>query len=414
VSKGKLFSFAFLLLLLPSWAAAQTTIYSRNGSGTIPKQLFNVHGWGFANNYTPWPAAAVGGYRTWDSGAVWSSIEPSRGSYNWGQLDQIVNFVQGKGANVLFTFGRTPRWASSNPNSYVCGGGPGQCYAPYSMTDWSNFVWALTSRYKYRIRYYELWNEPNASNWWSGSTSQMVQMASIAYHVIKQQDPGAVVLSPAPQGAYAWQWMGYFLAAGGGKYFDAAAFHGYVGAVNGYTRAPEAWIPIVQNLRNTLTKYGLGGRAIYDTELSWGASWQTPSTYTQAGWMARMYLLHWLFGSNRLFWYMWDSNTYGTMYSSGSLRPAAIAYQQLNKWLVGASMDRCLQYTNGTWACHLSRGSYNAWVLWNANGSAGYQLSSTSGMHQARNLSGGKWSIASNAWLSLGVQPMLVESWSVF
>src|SRR5436853_263554 len=89
-------------------------------------------------------------------------------------------------------------WAPAQTT--ICAGGPGQCYAPYSMTDWSNFIWALTSRYKYKIRYYELWNEPNASNWWSGSTSQMVQMASIAYGIIKKQDPGATVLSPAPQG----------------------------------------------------------------------------------------------------------------------------------------------------------------------------------------------------------------------
>jgi hypothetical protein len=283
------------------------------------------------------------------------------------------------------------------------------------MTDWSNFVWALTSRYKYKIRYYELWNEPNAKNWWSGTTPKLVQMASIAYNIIKKQDPGAVVLSPAPQGAYAWQWMGYFLSAGGGRYFDVAAFHGYVGAVNGVTRPPEAWIPIVQNLRNTLSKYGVGGRQIWDTELSWGASWQTPSTYNQAAFVARMYLLHWLYGSNRLFWYMWDNNTYGTMYKYGRLQPPGTAYQWLNKWLVGASLDRCSQYSNGIWACHISRGGgYNAWVLWNTRGTASFHLNSAWGMHQARNLSGGKWAISSGAWISVPPQPMLVESWSVF
>jgi len=411
---AKYFFAVSILLLLSAWAPAQTTIYSYNGTSTISNQLFNLHGWGFASYHTPWPSASVGGFRTWDSGAVWANIETSRGYYNWSQLDQIVSYMQGKGANILFTFGRTPRWASSNPNATICGGGPGQCYAPYSMTDWSNFIWALTSRYKYKIRYYELWNEPNASNWWSGSTSQMVQMASIAYGIIKKQDPGATVLSPAPQGAYAWQWMGYFLSAGGGRYFDAASFHGYVGASGGYTRSPESWIPIIQNLRNTLNQYGVGYKKVYDTELSWGASWQTPSTYNQTSWMARIYLLHWLYGASRLYWYMWDNSTYGTMYNGG-LKPAAYGFQYLNKWMVGASLDKCYQYSNGTWACHLARsGGYNAWVLWNVWGTTSFQLSSTWGMHQMRNLSGGKWSVASNAWISVTTQPQMVESWSVF
>ena len=115
-----------------------------------------------------------------------------------------------------------------------------------------------------------------------------------------------------------------------------------------------------------------------------------------------------------LYWYMWDNSTYGTMYNGG-LKPAAYGFQYLNKWLVGASLDKCYQYSNGTWACHLARsGGYNAWVLWNVWGTTSFQLSSTWGMHQMRNLSGSKWSIASNAWLSVNTQPQMVESWSVF
>jgi hypothetical protein len=44
------------------------------------------------------------------------------------------------------------------------------------MTDWGNWVRAVVTRYKGRIKYYELWNEPDAWNWWSGTTPQMLQM----------------------------------------------------------------------------------------------------------------------------------------------------------------------------------------------------------------------------------------------
>src|SRR5438105_1980276 len=288
------------LLLLVSLAAADTTIYSPNKSWTIGNRYFAVHGWGFATNNTPWPAG-VGSYRTWDAGAVWATVEPSRGYYTWGRLDQIVNFMHGKNVDVLFTFGRVPQWASSKSTLSICGYGPGQCAPPYSMTDWSNFVSAVANRYKGRIRYYELWNEPNASNWWSGTTSQMLQLASIAYGIIKSVDPSATVLTPAPQGLYAFQWMQGYFAIGGANYANVVAFHGYVGAFNGTTtRPPEYWIPVVKNMRTTMANYHVY-KPLWDTEAGWGANWQYPSTYNRVGFVARMYMLHWLYGVSRYF-----------------------------------------------------------------------------------------------------------------
>ena len=186
-----------LLCLFSTLAVADTTIYSPNGTAAVDQQLFGVHSWGLPSGTTPWPSALLGTYRTWDSGAVWTNIETSRGNYNWGRLDQIVNVMSSHHVTILFNFARTPQWASSSPWK-TCGGGPGQCMPPYSMTDWGNWVRAVVTRYKGRIKYYELWNEPDAWNWWSGTTPQMVQMAKVAYPIIKSVDPGAIVVSPAP------------------------------------------------------------------------------------------------------------------------------------------------------------------------------------------------------------------------
>ena len=401
-----------LLCLLSTMALADATIYSPNGTAAVDRQLFGVHSWGLPGGTTPWPAAQLGSYRTWDSGAVWASIETSRGNYNWSRLDQIVNVMSSRGVTVLFNFARTPQWASSSPWK-TCGGGPGQCMPPYSMTDWGNWVRAVATRYKGRIRYYELWNETDAWNWWSGTTPQMVQMARVAYPIIKSVDPRAIVVSPSPQGINGYKWMDGFLAQGGGSYVDVIAFHGYVTHPGGYTAAPETWVTIANNIRNTMNKYHVY-KPVIDTELSWGQNWQLASATGQSAFVARIYILHWLYGVNRAFWDVWDNGNYGTLYHN-YLLPGGVSYTYLSKWLVGAAMDKCIQFSNGSWACHLSRpGGYQAWILWNVYGNTTWHLASSLNLRVERTLSGGKWAISPSAYLTIGTVPILVESWSVF
>jgi len=405
--------FALMLLgLLSVLASADTTIYSPNGTAVVDKPLFAIHSWGLPGGSTPWPPALIGAYRTWDSGAVWASMETSRGYYNWSRSDQIVNGLSPRGVTILFNFGRTPQWASSSPWK-TCGGGPGQCMPPYSMTDWGNWVRAVVTRYKGRIKYYELWNEPDAWNWWSGTTSQMIQMAKVAYPIIKSVDPGAIVVSPCPQGVNGYKWMDGFFAAGGASYVDVIAFHGYVTHPGGYTAAPETWVTIANNIRSTMNKYRVY-KPVIDTEFSWGQNSQLPSTSGQAAFVARIFMMHWLYGVNRAFWDVWENGNYGTLYRSGMLS-GGWSYTYLSKWLVGASFDRCIQYSNGSWACHLSRsGGYQAWVLWNVNGSTSWHLNSALNLKVERTLSGGKWVVSPSAYITIGTVPIMVETWSVF
>jgi hypothetical protein len=281
------------------------------------------------------------------------------------------------------------------------------------MTDWGNWVRAVATRYKGRIRYYELWNETDAWNWWSGTTPQMVQMARVAYPIIKSVDPRAIVVSPSPQGINGYKWMDGFLAQGGGSYVDVIAFHGYVTHPGGYTAAPETWVTIANNIRNTMNKYHVY-KPVIDTELSWGQNWQLASATGQSAFVARIYILHWLYGVNRAFWDVWDNGNYGTLYHN-YLLPGGVSYTYLSKWLVGAAMDKCIQFSNGSWACHLSRpGGYQAWILWNVYGNTTWHLASSLNLRVERTLSGGKWAISPSAYLTIGTVPILVESWSVF
>src|SRR5207248_958610 len=157
---------------------------------------------------------------------------------------------------------------SSNPSA-DCAGGPGQCAAPASMNDWNDFVAAVASRYKGRIKYYELWNEPNAARFWTGSTQQMVQMAKLAYSTIKQADPDALVLTPAPQGVNAYRWTEAYFAAGGAAFAYMVAFHSYPGYdQNNHANRPETWINVLLNMNSALALHRVH-KPLWDTEFSW-------------------------------------------------------------------------------------------------------------------------------------------------
>src|SRR5437868_14087011 len=93
-----------LLGLISTFVAADTTIYSPNGSRPVSRTLFGVHSNGLPSGTVPWPGSAIGSYRTWDSGAVWSNIQKFRGFYNWKRLVHIVSAMTSHDVSVFIIF----------------------------------------------------------------------------------------------------------------------------------------------------------------------------------------------------------------------------------------------------------------------------------------------------------------------
>jgi hypothetical protein len=116
--------------------------------------------------------------------------------------------------------------------------------------------------------YYELWNETNTRNFWSGTTAGMVKMAKLAYPII-HSDPHSMVLTPSvarPVGNIARDsgsvWMAAYLHAGGAAYADGGAFHGYIKKANqslrkrvpAFTDRMDAASIDIQRMQTTLTE----------------------------------------------------------------------------------------------------------------------------------------------------------------
>lgn len=372
-------------------------------------------------NNQPWPSVSFGTMRLWDAGVQWAQVNPSKGYYKWSTLDGWLNQAQAKKLSVIYTFGRTPRWASSKPNDTTCSYGAGQCDPPSDLNPdgtgtnqhWKDFVTAIATHAAGRIKIWEIWNEAPNAWYWTGTMSQMVRMAKDARAIIKSIDPNAILLTPSAgiRGAAYQDWTANYLAAGGGQYADAIAFHGYI-QVGGQYPIPEDFLTYFNTLRQTLARNNQSSKPAYDTEYSWGRPSRTGFTDKdlQAGFVARSLLLHASERVARLLWYEWNSTDgTGTLWTStsGLLKPG-IAYREVRSWLVGNQFSSRCAGTNGTWKCTLTRpNSSQIQAVWSTNGSKTYTAPSI--YRSYRDVYGGTHAIPNSGAVTIGYKPILLQ-----
>src|SRR5579871_3871127 len=157
-------------------------------NGGAPAAFFGMHASSTVLSQQPWPQVSFGSLRLWDTATNWNQINIANGVYDFSLLDQWLSTANQHGVqDLLYTFGKTPQWASSRPNDQRCANdwGPGACDPPDDLNPdgsgsdqhWKDFVSALATHVGTSIKYWEIWNEPSSSNHWTGTVAQMVRMA---------------------------------------------------------------------------------------------------------------------------------------------------------------------------------------------------------------------------------------------
>lgn len=136
----------------------------------------------------------------------------------------------------------------------------------------------------------------------------------------------------------------------------------------------------VSAMRKVFDQHRLAGKPMFDTEGSWGKANLTDPD-VQTAWLARWYLLQAGLRSTAnlqmVAWFAWDGTVFdwGSIEdSSGAPTQAAIAFNQVYYWLVGATIRQpWSSAADGTWICSLTRpGGYSALAVWNPQGSKAY------------------------------------------
>lgn len=303
----------------------------------------------------------------------WSYVERVKGTFDWSRLDQWVRSAEAHNVDFMFSNDLIPQWAAKDPATckptYPGSAVLGCTSMVGNLRDWEIFVTALVTRYKGRIRIYELWNEPD--QYFSGSMRDMVTLTSTMLRIIRNIDQSAFVLSPSATTA---DFMDHYWESGGPTTADAVAIHGYPTEAN---PEPEGIIEIAADYRKVMAKYGLQRLPLWDSEGSWGdSSRRLVSSRSQAAFTARHLLLHWSAGIERFYWYAWDNDGWGTLWTANNgLTSSGSTYRRVMGWMAGAVMTSpCRVSSDSTWECTLMRSNgSNTLVVWNSSTNKIYQ-----------------------------------------
>jgi hypothetical protein len=380
--------------------------------GVLPPEFFGLH-LHRADTTTRWPFVRFGTWRLWDAGVTWNNIEPERGQYRFEKLDRLVELAQEHGVEPVFVLGVTPRWASARPgepSSY----GPGAGAEPRDIRDWENFVRTLATRYKGRIHYFELWNEPKYSDFepvkggfYTGTLPSLIALGRSASRVLKEVDPDNRLISPGFTGA--GDRLERFLAAGGRDFSDIIAFHFYA-------LTPEKMLKDIQTVQQIMRKQGVGDKDLWNTEQGYevvgpfaripgNMGFEVRDIETKAAYIPRSFVLAAAAGVKRFYFYSWER-----LLAEKETTPtvAANALGSTVRWLKGATVDSCVPEDGAVWVCSLGREGRKAWMVWNASGESVWTIPKgweATAFESADGRSG--W--INNGIIKLGQTPLLLK-----
>lgn len=171
-------------------------------------------------------------------GASWNDIEKDKGVYDWSKTDEafdailktgIVPFVTVGHGNALYSRLTTyddPKLAQ------IYGYRPAPpIQDPKAMAAWLRFVEATITRYKDRIQYWEIWNEPNHRNYWGATPNgrEYGELVRQTAELIRKIQPDAVIIAGSTAGIDP-DFTDDFLSVGTAGLIDIITYHNY-GAV---------------------------------------------------------------------------------------------------------------------------------------------------------------------------------------
>jgi hypothetical protein len=205
----------------------------------------------------------------------------------WAKYDNIVDLAEQYGIQIQARLDNPPKWSRANPDA-------GDFAPPDDYQDFVNFAVAVAERYQGRIRYYQIWNEPNANQEWGNAPvnpEQYTDLLCRTYTALKAVDPDIVVISAplSPTVELSDRNLNEFIFlqrmydAGAGACFDVMAAQGY-GFYSGPTdrRMRPQTLTFARNLyiRDLMVANGDAHKSIWISEAAWNAQPEDPSIVT--------------------------------------------------------------------------------------------------------------------------------------
>ena len=218
---------------------------------------------------------------------AWQEFERGqKGSYwderwqrsSWHNLDRLVNLVREYGLEMIARVDYPPDWAQPPGTTW-------HATPPSRFEDYGDFVYTLAQRYKGRLKYYQIWNEPNLTIEWGlrpVDPAEYVRLLRIAYERIKEADPGAIVIAAAlaptiekgPENLSDLEFLRRMYEAGAKDYFDIASVNPYglrSGPDDRRFAADDTNFSRPIQAREIMVSYGDANKPIWASESGWCA-----------------------------------------------------------------------------------------------------------------------------------------------
>ena len=209
--------------------------------------------------------------------------DPARSA--WEKYDHIVALAEQYDMRLIVRISNPPAWSRAEGNE------AGSYAPPDEFSDFAEFAGAVAARYRGRLQYYQLWNEPNIYPEWGNYTidpEAYVELLKAGAAAIRAGDPDAVIIAGAlaatidldgttnPGRSFSdLLFLQRMYDAGAAPYFDVMATQGY-GLWSGPT--DRRMHPRVMNfgrpqfIRDLMVANDDGHKPIWISEMNWNAA----------------------------------------------------------------------------------------------------------------------------------------------
>ncbi len=226
----------------------------------------------------------------------WEDIEqPGKGEFydtkfnksTWDKYDRLVALANEYGLEIIARLDHPPAWTRADGHT------KGYFAPPDNYEDYGDFVSAVVSRYKGKIKFYQLWNEPNIYPEWGEqdvNAQDYTRLLRIGYEAAKAADPDAVIISAGlaqtletgPRNVSDLIFLQQMYDAGAKDYFDILAVMNYgLFTGPGDHRADPSRTnfsrPVL--IREIMVKNGDANKPMWAMEIGWNA---LPESFTDA------------------------------------------------------------------------------------------------------------------------------------
>ena len=358
-----------------------------------------------------------GTVRLWDSSTNWAILETSNGGYQWKDLDiWLDRLAEHQPSAAIYTFGHSPCWIAACTGSNTWSASPPKDLTTSGSPSFTAFVTALVQHcsvagncVKNYIKYWEMWNEPDLTDYWTGTAAQLYNMFKPVIPIIRKYVPGAITATPPiPGGDKIWMTSWMNLENTNGRLSDYYSFHVYMD-----TYTPETRMTMVEKMVTTKNANGWTTTPWMNTETNFIITENVCSTQFTVqdcdGQIVRWHVLQYAYqggagGAYHVGWFNWES------ISSGGYDTY---YYTMMQWLVGATFTASCSNSGTVYTCPLTEANGNsALIVWNTTGNSSYKPASQYVDYRKFNgtYGGATQSISAGQAVTIGVIPIMFET----